>query len=168
MTHDWPSGIGNAQKSCHCAQELLIHTFSYRDEDLPKLKWYSHQRLLEDSSADVLLLLDCCHSLGGGGSVRAATGKQVLAAAGFGTEAPEVGEHSFSRALIEELLILASRPFTVSTLHHRVVNRLRASVPTCRGEERQTPVLMMMGEGGDSDSSIRIVSYAEFPINLIV
>ena len=124
--------------------------------------------MLEDSSADVLLLLDCCQPLGGGGSVRAATNKQVLAAAGFGTEAPDVGEHSFSRALIEELLLLALRPFTVSTLHHRVVNRLRASVPTYHGEQRETPVNMILGEGGDSSSSIRIVSYAAFPINLIV
>lgn len=123
--------------------------------------------MLEDSTADVLLLLDCCQPLGGGGSVRAATGKQVLAACGFSSEAPGVGEHSFSRALTQELLKSALKPFTMSELHLRILNRLRAMVPDHHGEQRQTPILSMLGEGGLPSPSIRLVSYATYPVNLI-
>ena len=145
----------------------LTCTYSNRHYDSPQVKWYSHQRILEDCLADVLLILDCCQPLGGGGRVRCATGKQVLAACGFGSSAPGVGEHSFSRALIQELLRSFQVPFTVSELHHRILNRLRSAVPDYGGERRQTPVWEIMGEGGLPDQSIRIASYDVYPMNLI-
>ena len=123
--------------------------------------------MLEDSNADVLLLLDCCQPLGGGGSVRTATSKQVFAACGFSSETPGVGEHSFSRALIEELLNSVWRPFTMSEFHHRILNRLRTMVPSHRGGQRQTPVLGLLGEGGLPNPSIQLASYAVHPVNLI-
>lgn len=115
----------------------------------------------------MLLLLDCCQPLGGGGSVRRATGKQVLAACGFGCDAPGVGEDSFSQALNEELLKAATKPFSVSELHHRILNNLRSVVPDHYGERRETPVLSILGEGGIPSPSIRLVSYATHPVNLI-
>ena len=123
--------------------------------------------MLEDSTAHVLLILDCCQPLGGGGSVLAATGKEVLAACGFGNGAPGVGEHSFSRALIEELVLSASKPFTTSELHRRILNRLRALVPDHDGEQRETPVLVIMGEGGFPSFTIRLISFDVHPVNLI-
>lgn len=123
--------------------------------------------MLENSTADVLLLLDCCSPMGGGGSVHGTTSKLVLAACGFRSEAPGVGEHSFSRALIQELLKSPLQPFTMAELHHRILNRLRNMVPDHRGEQRETPVLSVLGEGGYSDPSIRLVSYAVHPVNLI-
>lgn len=123
--------------------------------------------MLEDSTSHVLLLLDCCQPLGGGGSVRADTSKEVLAACGFGSEAPGVGKNSFSRALIEELIKSVLNPFTMSQLHYRIVNRLRTLVPGPRGEVRKTPILGILGEGGLPNPSIQLVSYSTYPVNLI-
>ena len=131
------------------------------------MEWYSHQRLIEESTADVLLLLDCCQPWGGGGSVRTNTGKELLAACGFGREAPGVGEHSFSRALIEELMKSATHSFTTSELHLRMVNRLRSWIPDFYGERRETPILSILGEGGIPSTSIRLASYTLHPVNLI-
>jgi hypothetical protein len=164
---DWRFGFGNYQQHFLRVHVSLTRRRSTSRRDSPQLKWYSHQRVLEDSTADALLLLDCCQPLGGGSSVRAATGKQVLAACGFSSEAPGVGEHSFSRALIQELLKSAFKPFAISELHHRILNRLRTMVPDHRNELRETPVLSILGEGGLPSPSIRLVSYAIYPINLI-
>lgn len=123
--------------------------------------------MLEDSTSDVLLLLDCCQPLGGGGSVCADTAKEVLVACGFGSEAAGVGENSFSRALIEELLKSVNIPFTMSQLHYRVLNRLRTLAPGLRGEQRKTPILGILGEGGKPSLTIELVSYTTYPVNLI-
>ena len=90
-----------------------------------------------------------------------------MAACGFGCDAPGVGEHSFSRALIEELLKAVLKPLTVSELHLRILNNLRSMVPDHHGERRQTPVLSNLGEGGIPSPSIRLVSYTTHPINLV-
>lgn len=91
----------------------------------------------------------------------------MLAACGFSREAPGVGEHSFTWALCEELLKAHTHPISVAILHHRIENRLRSWIPDHRGEQREAPVLSLMGEGGVPNPSIELVSYAAYPINLI-
>ena len=90
--------------------------------------------MFEEADADVLLLYDCCHSAAttasssykGQNSVT-----EVLAACGYETLAPEVGEHSFSNALTEILAAASKgRPFSIAELHARVLNRLKCWSPS--------------------------------------
>jgi hypothetical protein len=89
--------------------------------------------MLEEADADVLLLLDCCHSAAvpttdcqqrTGGVV------EVIAACGYETVAAEVDQHSFTKALTD-ILAMASkgRPFSVGELHSRVLSRLKCWTP---------------------------------------
>ncbi|KAL8838203.1 MAG: hypothetical protein Q9170_002246 [Blastenia crenularia] len=74
----------------------------------PTVHWYGLQTMLEQCESDVLILLDCCAAA----SSAAASGNgvtELIAACGFETWALGVGEHSFSRSLIEELNSLASQ-----------------------------------------------------------
>ncbi len=151
---------------------LLFHAsltckHSHNRAQSPELKWYSHQRMLENSLSDVLLLLDCCKPLGPGGSIRAGTSKEVLTACGFSRATPGVGEHSFTKALIEELVTSAPEPFNTNELHSRMTNRLRTRVLDQHGEQRENPVLSLMGEGGQRNLSIKFVSFTHYPINLV-
>jgi hypothetical protein len=81
------------------------------------------------------LLYDCCNSAattissafrGGHKGVT-----EVIAACGYETPAPEVGEHSFSNALME-VLVAASKevPISVAELHARVLGRLKCWTPS--------------------------------------
>ena len=66
------------------------------------MQWSGLQTMLEQAASDVLILLDCCAAA----SSAADAGKgvtELLAACGFETWAPGVGEHSFTRSLIDEL-----------------------------------------------------------------
>lgn len=83
------------------------------------------------------------------------------------TETPGVGEHSFSTALIEELLKRADEPFNTSQLHCRIVTRLRTWALDRYEEQREHPVLGVMGEGCQPNDSIRLVFYRKHSINLI-
>lgn len=83
------------------------------------------------------------------------------------TETPGVGEHSFSTALIEELLKRADEPLNTSQLHYRIVTRLRTWAPDRYEEQREHPVLGVMGEGGRRNDSIRLVFYRKHSVNLI-
>ena len=119
--------------------------------------------MLENSTADVLLILDCCEPVGGGSSVRSGTRKKVLAATGFNRTTPGVGEHSFSGNLCDQLLKMSAESFDTAQLCHDLVNRLRT-----RAQGRfEHPVLDVMGEGGKPHDSIRLLSYRKHPINLI-
>jgi len=84
---------------------------------------------MEEADSDVLLLYDCCHSaaITTTGFYQGNKGaKEVIAACGYETIAPEVDKHSFTNALIETLA-LASKgtPFSVGELHSRVLSRLK-------------------------------------------
>jgi hypothetical protein len=93
--------------------------------------------MFEEADADVLLLYDCCNSA----ATRASSLYQgnrgvteVIAACGYEAVAPEVGEHSFSSALIE-ILAAASKgappvPFSVAELHTRILTRLKCWTPS--------------------------------------
>jgi len=56
---------------------------------------------------------------------------EVIAACGYETLAPEVGEHSFSNALTQDL-VAASKgvPISVAELHARVLGRLKCWAPS--------------------------------------
>ncbi|KAG0645504.1 hypothetical protein D0Z07_8738 [Hyphodiscus hymeniophilus] len=91
------------------------------------------QSLFEEADADALLLYDCCHSasvptcklqLGKGGVT------EVIAACGYETFAPEVDEHSFTKALTETLAKASTElPFSVGELHSRILSHLKCWAP---------------------------------------
>lgn len=91
----------------------------------------------------MLILLDCCSAGGTGGNATKGT-KEVIAACGFETWAPGVGDHSFTKSLIDELKYLSTGPsFSVSSLHSRVLDRLKHWNPIYNAER-----LLMEGPGG--------------------
>lgn len=84
--------------------------------------------MLGEAECDVLVLLDCCAAASSGGS----HGKgvtELIAALGFEAFAPGVGEHSFTRSLIEELKYLSQRcdAITTALLHNKVLARIKKS-----------------------------------------
>ncbi|PMD44863.1 hypothetical protein L207DRAFT_240865 [Hyaloscypha variabilis F] len=93
--------------------------------------------MFEEADADVLLLYDCCHSAATRASLLSQGNRgvtEVIAACGYEAVAPEVGEHSFSSALIE-VLAAASKgappaPFSVAELHTRILTRLKCWTPS--------------------------------------
>ncbi|KAL9014738.1 MAG: hypothetical protein Q9173_000617 [Seirophora scorigena] len=116
--------------------------------DSPTIQWYGLQTMLEQSESDVLVLLDCCAAA----SSNAASGKgvtELIAACGFESWAPGVGEHSFSRSLIEELKYLSyGTPFSVALLHNKVLSRIKYWKPrytsALASERRKTPVYIQL------------------------
>ena len=131
------SGIGKSNvfiasqfASCLiCDQSIELESdwglFSSTDlEGTASVQWSSVQTMLEQAKSDVLLLLDCCQAA----STIAASGNgvtEIIAACGFETEAPGVGEHSFTRSLIDELKYLSQgSPFTAAFLHNKVLSRI--------------------------------------------
>ncbi|KAF6225331.1 hypothetical protein HO173_012816 [Letharia columbiana] len=55
----------------------------------------------------------------------------------------------------------------LNQLHYRIVTRLRTWAPDVYEEQREHPVLGVMGEGGQRNDSIRLVSYRKHSVNLI-
>ena len=74
----------------------------------------------------------------------------MIAACGFETEAPSVGEHSFTRSLIEELKYLRkTAPFSTALLHNTVLARVkywkpRYGISASDKEKRRTPVYAVL------------------------
>ncbi|KAL8919466.1 MAG: hypothetical protein Q9208_006751 [Pyrenodesmia sp. 3 TL-2023] len=92
------------------------------------LLWSSIQTMLEQDDTDVLILLDCCAAASSaGGSGKGIT--ELIAACGFESSAPGVGDHSFTRSLIEELRYYGRRPGSISSafLHNKVLARAMKS-----------------------------------------
>jgi hypothetical protein len=94
---------------------------------------------MEEADSDVLLLYDCCHSAA---TTTSQTQQdrigvtEVIAACGYETIAPEVGEHSFTNALMETLAAASKgAPLSVGVLHNRVLNRLKCWVPNVVKDE---------------------------------
>ena len=92
------------------------------------------QSLVEEADSDVLLLYDCCNSA----ATTTSESRQdrnsvteVIAACGYESIAPEVGEHSFTNSLVE-ILAAASKgtPFSIGELHNLILNRLKCWVPS--------------------------------------
>ncbi|KAL8791586.1 MAG: hypothetical protein Q9195_005850 [Heterodermia aff. obscurata] len=117
--------------------------------DSPEVQWYGLQTMLEQAKSDVLILLDCC------AAASSATGNgtgitEIIAACGFEAWAPGVGQHSFTRSLIDELRYLRrTSPFSTSLLHNRVLSRVKYWKPrydsSARHQEmRRTPIYIVV------------------------
>lgn len=120
-------------------------------EDSATLPWYGLQTSLEQADSDVLILLDCCAAAScTGGSGNGVT--EVIAACGFETWAPGVGEHSFTRSLISVLEDWEDRhpPLSGAVLHSEILSRIKYWNPKYHNisqhqrregvERRKTPI----------------------------
>ena len=129
------------------------------------------QALLEHCESDVLILLDCCAAA----SSATASGNgvtEVIAACGFETWAPAVGEHSLSRTLIDELDYWScERPsLSAAMLHSKVLSRIKSRKPRYemsgqRGkieppERRKTPIYIRLSDEGKK----RSIELKPFPL----
>ena len=105
--------------------------------------------MLEEAQSDVLVLLDCCaaasSATGAGSGIT-----EIIAACGFEAEAPGVGQHSFTRSLIEELKYLRrTAPFSTALLHNTVLTRAkywkpRYGISAKNQERRSTPIYIVL------------------------
>lgn len=124
--------------------------------DSASVQWSGLQELLENAESDVLILLDCCAAA----SSISATGSgvtEVIAACGFETWAPGVGEHSFTRSLIDELRYWSRGPIlSVAMLHNKVLSRIKYWKPrfgmTGEHEHRKTPIYIVLSHEGNQRS----------------
>lgn len=113
--------------------------------------------MLEEAQSDVLMLLDCCaaasSATGAGSGIT-----EVIAACGFETWAPGVGQHSFTRSLIEELKYLCrTAPFSTAVLHNLVLSRAkywkpRYGISASDQERRKTPIYIVLSNEGKQRS----------------
>jgi hypothetical protein len=84
---------------------------------------------MEEAESDAVLLYDCCNAAATTTSdsqqdQRGVT--EVIAACGYEAVAAEVGEHSFTNALVETLAAASKGvPFSVADLSNRIINRLK-------------------------------------------
>jgi hypothetical protein len=84
------------------------------------------QQLLEEAESDVLPLYDSCHSSHPAVNISGQGVTEDIAACGFETQAPAVGPHSFTNALISQLEeAFAGPPFSIAELHSRIIGSLK-------------------------------------------
>jgi hypothetical protein len=124
----------------HGGLQILCHgrstkkRYSNRRSDSASLPSGGIQSKFEEADADVLLLYDCCNSAASttSSTFRGHKGvTEVIAACGYETIAPEVGEHSFSHTLIEVLAAASKEfPISVAEVHARVLTRLKCWTPS--------------------------------------
>lgn len=119
-----------------------------RHSGSPSLQWSAIQTLVERSSSDVLILLDCC---AGAASATFPNGKSItetISASSWDAIAPDPGRYSFTNALIEVLGEWRMKTFSAAMLHAEVLARLKHPRPILingkRFEARSTPVHFMM------------------------
>lgn len=124
---------------------------SNQEANAATLQWSSIQTMLEEADSDVLILLDCCAA----GSSAGGSGKginQMIAACGFESFTPGVGEHSFTRALIEELKYYELRgPISTALLHNKILARAKKAwnpryASDGTHERRRTPIYIDLSE----------------------
>ena len=114
-----------------------------------EVQWHGLQTLLQQAASDCLILLDCCAA--SSAAISSSVGiTEIIAACGYETLAPGVGEHSFSRSLIDELRYLKGiTPFSASYLHNKVFARIKHYAPRYnssgnRKEARRSPIHFLM------------------------
>lgn len=119
-----------------------------RSANSPWLQWSAIQTLLERSTSDTLILLDCC---AGAASATFPNGKSItetISASSWDAIAPDPGRYSFTNALIEVLQEWRVRIFSAAMLHAEVLARLKHPRPIAINgklfEARSTPVHFMM------------------------
>ena len=150
--------------------------FSTSAEDSVTLPWYGLQTSLEQADSDVLILLDCCAAAScTGGSGNGVT--EVIAACGFETWAPGVGEHSFTRSLISTLEDWEDRhpPLSGAVLHSEILSRIKYWNPKydnltqhqrrVAAERRKTPIHITVSNE-DNEKSI-VLSPIKLPPELL-
>ena len=128
---------------------VLLTSLSTGKADSVELRWYAIQTMLEEAQSDVLVLLDCCaaasSATGAGSGIT-----EVIAACGFETWAPGVGQHSFTRSLTEELKYLCrTAPFSTALLHNVVLSRAkywkpRYGISASDQERRKTSIYIVL------------------------
>ena len=112
--------------------------------------------MFEHAEPDVLILLECCaaaSSISGDGS----RVTEIIAVCGFETWAPAVGEHSFTRSLIDELKYWSSSQIlTAAMLHNKVLSRIKYWKPRFDAnggyERRKTPIYVVLSNEGKQRS----------------
>ncbi|KAG6117217.1 hypothetical protein E4U13_001251 [Claviceps humidiphila] len=140
-----------------------------RGTSSPWLQWSAIQTLLERSTSDALILLDCC---AGAASATFPNGNSVtetISASSWDAIAPDPGRYSFTNALIEVLQEWRMRTFSAAMLHAEVLARLKHPRPiNINGkqfEARSTPVHFMMTANHKAPSIelSRLISLEEGP-----
>ena len=109
--------------------------------------------MLEEADLDVLILPDCCAAASSADGHGKGT-TEIIAACGFEAFAPGVGEHSFTRSLIEELRWYGQRlgPISISFLHNKVLARAKKSwnpryvADGTTSERRRTPIYIHLAD----------------------
>jgi hypothetical protein len=92
--------------------------------------------LVEEAESDVPLLYDSCHSAHPAVNISGQGVTELIAACDFETQAPTVGPHSFTNALIRELEeSFTNPPISVTQLHNRVINSLKNWKPSLLRDE---------------------------------
>ncbi|OIW32561.1 hypothetical protein CONLIGDRAFT_712867 [Coniochaeta ligniaria NRRL 30616] len=125
---------GHAMRNSHQPGGLPIW-FANRGADSPRFDSscvQPHLCQVDENSADVLLLYDCCHPANGHGSIESSRAViSLLAACGFESRAPEVGTDSFTHSLVQVLADAARQNVRISVpdLHCRQLNWLRDDRP---------------------------------------
>ncbi|KAH7369692.1 hypothetical protein BKA65DRAFT_470949 [Rhexocercosporidium sp. MPI-PUGE-AT-0058] len=91
-----------------------------------KFSSFGVQQILEEATSDVLLLYDCCYASHPAVNSAGQGVTEVIAACGFEVEAPAVGPHSFTNALIQELEeSFNGAPFYAAELHSKILGSLK-------------------------------------------
>ncbi|KAH7381930.1 hypothetical protein BKA64DRAFT_727363 [Cadophora sp. MPI-SDFR-AT-0126] len=94
--------------------------------DSVKFSSFGVQQVLEEATSDVLLLFDCCYSSHPAVNSAGQGVTEVIAACGFESQAPAVGPHSFTNALIQELEeSFTGAPFYAAELHSKILGSLK-------------------------------------------
>ena len=123
--------------------------------------------MLEDAESDVLILLDCCaaaSSISGSGS----SVTEVLAACGPETWSPGVGQHAFTRNLIDELQYCGGdHNLSVASLHQQGFAGIKSCKPTYssngESERRWTSIHTILSSEGKQRSIDLVPSFIEAP-----
>ncbi len=146
---------------------MLLIPLSTGNADSVEVRWYAIQTMLEEAQSDVLVLLDCCaaasSATGAGSGIT-----EVIAACGFETWAPGVGQHSFTRNLTEELKYLCrTAPFSTALLHNVVLSRVkhwkpRYGISASDQERRKTPIYIVLS----NESKQRSIEIAPIPARI--
>ncbi|KAL8920844.1 MAG: hypothetical protein Q9208_006016 [Pyrenodesmia sp. 3 TL-2023] len=158
----------NDQRDCVwlCNQQLEAAT----------VQWSSIQITLGQADSDVLILLDCCAAASSAGSPSKGH-TEVIGACGFETGTPGVGDHSFTRSLIEELRYYGgdSRPISTAFLYSKILTRAKDSwnprfERNAKNELRRTPVHTHLADRSKQRcielTPVRSLPQSGFPLGL--
>ncbi|KAI4286207.1 MAG: hypothetical protein L6R38_000103 [Xanthoria sp. 2 TBL-2021] len=135
------SRIANRISKC-----WLTDAPSKQGSEAATAQWSSIQTTLCQADSDVLILLDCCAAASSAGSPSKGH-TEIIGACGFESDSPGVGDHSFTRSLIEELRYYGerSRPISTAFLFSKILARAKDSwnprfERNADFERRRTPI----------------------------